>query len=171
MYSAIVNFTKGLIRSLKTIFYMENVGACNWGQKYKEEAYLLLRIVTGLVFFVHGYMKVFTMGIGNVAGFFAGVNIPLASLAAPLVSYGELLGGIALIVGVFTHWIAKLNVIIMLGAIFFVHLSKGYNAAEGGYEYALLILVVNIVIATMGAGKYSVDAWCKNRKPAVTAQV
>ncbi len=105
---------------------MENIGACNLGQKYKEEAYLLLRIVTGLVFLVHGYMKVFTTGIGNVAGFFAGVDIPLATVFAPLVSYGELLGGIALILGVFTHWIAKLNIIIMLGAIYFVHLEKGY---------------------------------------------
>jgi putative oxidoreductase len=150
---------------------MENVGACNWGQKYKEEAYLLLRIVTGIIFVVHGYDKVVTTGIGNVAGFFAGVNIPLPEISAFLVSYGELLGGIALILGVFTHWIAKLNVIIMLGAIFFVHLENGYSNAEKGYEYALLILVVNIVIATMGAGKYSVDAWCKNRKPATMPQV
>lgn len=150
---------------------MENIGACNWGQKFKEEAYLVLRVVTGIIFVVHGYDKVVTTGIGNVAGFFAGENIPLPEISAFLVSYGELLGGIALILGLFTHWIAKLNVIIMLGAIFFVHLAKGYNILEGGYEYALLILVVNIVIATTGAGKYSVDAWCKNRKPLVAPQV
>lgn len=150
---------------------METIGACSWGQKFKDEAYLLLRIVTGIVFVVHGYDKVVTKGIGSVAGFFNGVNIPLPEISAFLVSYGELFGGIALIVGIFTHWIAKLNVIIMLGAIFFVHLAKGYNILEGGYEYALLILVVNIVIATMGAGKYSVDAWCKNRKPGTSAQV
>lgn len=150
---------------------METIGACKLGQKFKEEAYLLLRIVTGLVFFVHGYTKVFTTGIGNVAGFFNGVGIPFPTLCAPLVAYGELLGGIALILGVFTHWIAKLNVIIMLGAIFFVHLAKGYNILEGGYEYALLILVVNIVIATTGAGKYSVDAWCKGWKSGTSPQV
>ena len=137
---------------------MDNtVGACNWGKQYRDEAYTLLRVITGLLFVVHGYQKVFQMGMEGVSGFFGNVGIPLANIAAPLVAYGEFLGGIALILGLFTHWVAKLNIIIMLGAIFFVHLENGY-AAQGGYEYQLLILVVNIFIATVGAGKSSLDA-------------
>lgn len=150
---------------------MENLGACASGQKFKDEAYLVLRVFTGLVFFMHGYMKVNTTGIGNVAGFFNGVGIPFPELMAPLVSYGELLGGIALIVGLFTHWIAKINILILLGAIYFVHLAHGFAVGENGYEYALLLLLVNIVIVTTGAGKYSVDAWCKGRKLTAPPQV
>jgi putative oxidoreductase len=134
-----------------------NVGACNWGQKYKNEAYVALRVVTGLVFLFHGYDKVFNTGIAGVTGFFTTLGIPMANVAAFLVSYGELLGGIALILGLFTHWVAKLNIIIMLGAIFFAHLANGYNIMNGGYEYQLMILVVNVFIATTGAGVCSLD--------------
>ena len=142
----------------------ETVGACSIGQKWQSEIYLALRVVTGLLFVYHGYAKVFVMGMDGVTGFFTNVGIPMASLMAVLVSYGELLGGIALILGLFTHWVAKLNVLIMLGAIYFVHLAKGYDSMAGGYEYQLMILVVCLYIAAMGAGKYSLDAKLRARK-------
>lgn len=135
---------------------MGNIGACSWGQKYHKEVYVILRVVTGLVFLFHGWAKV-TMGADATAGFFGSVGIPAAALMGFLVTWGEVLGGIALIVGAFTHWVAKLNMLIMLGAIYFVHLPNGYDNAAGGYEYALLLLVVNAFIATTGAGIYSID--------------
>ena len=145
---------------------MENVGACSIGQKYQKEAYVVLRVVTGLIFLYHGWGKV-AMGGDAVAGFFASVGIPAASLMALLVTWGEVLGGIALILGFGTHWVAKLNIIIMLGAIYFVHLANGYDAMNRGYEYQLLILVVNVFIATMGAGAYSIDAKRASMSPKV----
>lgn len=149
---------------------MQNIGACSIGQKWSKEIYLALRVVTGFVFLYHGHAKIFGAGgIEGVIGFFTQVGIPLPGLMAPLVSYGEFLGGIALILGLFTHWIAKLNVLIMLGAIFFVHLAKGYNVMEGGYEYQLLLLIVNLFIASTGAGIYSLDAKrMKSGTPALT---
>lgn len=132
-----------------------NIGACNWGQKYRNEAYVALRVMVGLIFAYHGYLKIFGQnGIDGVIEFFGNVGIPLANIAAPLVAYGELLGGIALILGLFTHWVAKLNIIIMLGAIYFVHFANGYL----DYEFQLLILIANLFIATTGAGLYSLDA-------------
>lgn len=142
---------------------MENIGACNIGQKYQSEVYLVLRVVTGFLFAYHGYAKVFDMGMDQVTGFFTNVGIPFASLMAVLVSYGELIGGIALILGLFTQWVAKLDVVIILGAIYFVHLAKGYNGMSGGYEYQLLILIVCLFIAATGAGKYSLDAKLFNK--------
>lgn len=136
---------------------------CHCADSWKEKTFLLLRITIGLAFFYHGYAKVFVMGMENVTGFFAGVGIPAASLMAYLVSYGELLGGLAIIIGLLTHWVAKANILIMLGAIFFVHFGVdggwlwGYGA-DGGYEYPLLLLVSSIYLMTMGSGKYSVDA-------------
>ena len=86
----------------------------------------------------------------------------MANVAAYLVSYGELIGGLMIIVGLLTHWVSKVNVVIMLGAIGFVHFGVeggwlwGYGA-PGGYEYALLLLVVSIFFVVNGSGKYSVD--------------
>ncbi len=137
---------------------MENVvGACNWGKKYREEVYTLFRIITGFLFLYHGYLKI-GMGQDAVTGFFTKVNIPMPEVMALLVTYGEIIAGIALIIGIYTHWAAKLAAVIILGAIYFVHLQNGYDGSKGGYEYQLLILGACLLIATTGAGKYSLDA-------------
>lgn len=135
---------------------------CHCADSYQEKAYLLLRVVIGLAFFYHGYMKVFVMGMAGVTGFFESAGIPAAALCAYLVSYGELLGGLAIMLGFMTHWVSKANILIMLGAIGFVHFGVpggwfwGYGA-DGGYEYALLLLVANVYLLTKGSGHYSVD--------------
>jgi putative oxidoreductase len=144
---------------------MKNFLSCACADKWRDEGYLVLRVVTGLAFFYHGYMKVFGMGMETVTGFFTNVGIPLAGLFAYLVSYGELLGGLALMLGFLSHWVAKANVLIMLGAIGFVHWGaeggwfNGYGA-DGGYEYQLLLLAVSIFFMVSGSGKYSLDARC-----------
>ena len=138
---------------------MSKLANCNCGHGMKDEAYALLRVVTGFSFLYHGWSKVFgEMGVGGFTGMLEGLGVPMASLVSYLVSYGELLGGIALILGVFTHWVSKIYIIIMLGAIFLVHLQNGYNVMAGGYEYQLLVLVVGVFFMTNGAGKYSLDA-------------
>ncbi len=145
---------------------MEKLMNCVCADKWRDEAYLILRVVTGLAFFYHGYGKVFGMGLDATAGFFANVGIPLAGLMAFLVAYGELLGGLALMLGFLTHWVAKANVLIMLGAIGFVHFGaeggwfNGYGA-DGGYEYPLLLLAVSMFFVASGSGKYSLDAKMK----------
>ncbi len=131
--------------------------SCACAEKCRAEAYAILRVVTGLMFFMHGYAK-FTMGTEAVTGFFGGIGVPLANIVAPIVIYGEMIGGVMLILGLFTHWVSKLNIIIILGAIYFVHLQNGYSGTDGGYEYPLLILAVSFLILTQGAGKYSLDA-------------
>lgn len=143
---------------------MKNFLSCACADKWRDEGFLILRVVTGLAFFYHGYAKVFSMGVSNVAPFFASVGIPASGLMAYLVSYGELLGGIALMLGFLTHWVAKANILIMLGAIGFVHWGVaggwfyGYGA-EGGYEYALILLASSIFFLVSGSGKYSLDAY------------
>jgi putative oxidoreductase len=140
---------------------MKNLLCCSCGDKYRDEAILILRVVTGLLFVYHGYVKIFVMGMMGTAGFFSKVGIPAPEAMAYLVAYGELLGGIALILGVLTHWVAKLNILIMLGAIYFVHLANGYDGSKGGYEYQLLILAVSIFFAAYGPGKYNLEKCIK----------
>jgi putative oxidoreductase len=136
---------------------------CSCASEWKDEAYLILRVVTGLAFFYHGYAKVFDQGLDQVTGFFVTKGIPMANILAPLVSYGELLGGLALMLGFLAHWVSKAFIVIMIGAIGFVHWGaaggwfNGYGA-PGGYEYALLLLAASIFFMVFGSGKYSVDA-------------
>ncbi len=141
---------------------MNKILNCVCADRWQNEGYLILRVVTGLAFFYHGYTKIFTMGVENVVGFFANFGIPFAGILAYLVAYGELLGGIALMLGFLTHWVAKINILIILGAIGFVHWGaqggwfNGYGA-DGGYEYQLLLLAASIFFLVSGSGKYSLD--------------
>lgn len=122
----------------------------NWAQ-------LITRVVIGLVFAAHGAQKLFDFGIPAITEGFASSGIPLPTFTAPLVTFVELLGGLALAAGAFTRIASILLAIDMLGAILFVHISSGFFLPTG-YEFALILLLISVGFALSGAGAYSVDA-------------
>lgn len=117
----------------------------------------VLRVVVGVVFLVHGYQKLFQTGIPGVTGFFTQIGAPLPQLAAPLISVLEFGGGLALILGLLTPVVAVLLAADMLGAMLLVHLPNGFNAADGGYEYVLILLGASLALALTGPGAYALD--------------
>lgn len=120
-------------------------------------AVTLVRIIVGIVFLVHGSQKLFVFGIHGVVGGFAQMGVPLPSISAPVVAFVEFLGGIALILGIFTRIAAILLAIDMCGAILFVHGKNGFFLPMG-FEYPLTLLVANIAIAIGGPGEYAVES-------------
>lgn len=131
-------------------------------------ALLLVRLVTGLVFVMHGGQKLFVYGIDGVTGSFTQMGIPMAGVAAIVVSFVEFLGGIALLLGAFTRWAAILLAIVMLVAIVQVHLPNGFFAGDNGFEFPLTLLVNNVALAIAGPGAYAVDrALAARRRKAV----
>jgi putative oxidoreductase len=120
-------------------------------------ALTLVRLVVGIVFVVHGAQKLFVFGLGGITGYFTQAGIPLPAIAAPVVTFVELLGGIALILGIFTRVAAILLAIDMAGAILFVH-GKGGFYLPAGFEYALTLLVANIALAIGGPGEYAIES-------------
>src|SRR2546428_11487022 len=88
------------------MFAQGNSWTANWGL-------VPLRLVVGLVFIVHGGQKLFVFGVGGAAGFMAKVGIPWPFLAAVVVIAGEILGGLALILGLGTRLAAALPAICM----------------------------------------------------------
>jgi len=120
---------------------------------------LLIRAATGVTFAAHGAQKVFVFGVGEVAKGFAGMGLPMAGVIAPMVAFGELLGGIALLAGFLTRIAGAGITIIMLGAMVHVHLKNGFFASGGGHEFVLVLGASAAGIALAGPGRYSVDAW------------
>ena len=112
-----------------------------------------LRLVVGLVFVVHGAQKLFVFGFGGAAGFMAKVGIPLPSVAAVVVTAVEILGGLALVLGLGTRVAAALLAFEMLVAILTVRLKMGF---VGGYEFELTLLAASLSLALLGAGPVSV---------------
>ncbi|MEK7176838.1 MAG: DoxX family protein [Patescibacteria group bacterium] len=139
---------------------------CNCFGKCRDWAPLVLRLALGTVFAWHGYDKIFTIGHEGVTGFLGSLGLPLPSLMAYILAYGEFIGGLLLIVGLFTHWAAKFGLIVALVAFFTVHVSNGFSIANGGYEFIMLIGAASLSLLITGAGKYSLDArWHKNSSP------
>lgn len=124
----------------------------------REWATLILRVVVGIVFAVHGWQKLFLMGFDGVAGFFGMINIPLPFIAAVVVTLLELLGGIALILGIGTRYVSALLVINMLVAMFIVHMPNGFFVSDNGYELVLTLAAGALYFALTGAGTLSLDA-------------
>jgi putative oxidoreductase len=120
-----------------------------------DQAALLLRVSMGVMFLAHGLLlKVMTFGISGTAGFFASIGYP-ASFAYIVIA-AEILGGIALILGVWVRLVSLLFLPIMIGATL-LHLPNGwvFSAPRGGWEFPAFWTVALLVQALLGAGAYA----------------
>jgi putative oxidoreductase len=116
----------------------------------------VLRIVTGVVFAMHGYQKFFGMGIGGVTGFFGSLGIPDPHFFAMVVSTVELVGGIALVLGLLTRFVAIPLIIDMMTAIVLVHAKNGFFVPRG-VELVLMLMTSCIALVLAGPGAVSID--------------
>lgn len=126
-------------------------------QIFMNAALLFLRIATSVVFLYHGSSILF--GVFDGPGpekFAAFLHVPV--IVGYLVGAGQFFGAIAILLGVFTRIAAACIVVIMLGAIFLVHVSHGFDIAHGGFEYAFTELVIAMALVFTGPGAFSVAA-------------
>lgn len=123
----------------------------------------VLRVVTGLIFLIHGWQKITMFGLAGFTGFLTQLGVPAASLAAVVVIAVELLGGLALILGLGTRYVALPLAINILVALLTVHLPAGFFASEGGYEFVLLLLVACVALALSGGGALALDTIVRGR--------
>lgn len=124
--------------------------------KNKEIGQLILRVILGMTFFIHGLDK-FQGGISNTVGFFDSLGIP-GFLAYP-VAIIELVGGIALVLGIGTKVIGLLFALIMIGAIFTAKLPLGFlgNGQMAGYELDLVLMAMSIYFVFAEKAALSLD--------------
>ena len=117
-------------------------------------ALLVLRIASAMAFFYHGSAILFgAFGGPGPAGFAGFMHMPV--IVGYLVGLAQLAGGLAMLTGVFIRVGSVCLIIVMLGAIFLVHLPHGFDIGHGGIEYALTQLLVAFALFLTGPGAYS----------------
>ena len=115
----------------------------------------LLRVSLGIVYVMHAYLALVINGPAGMIAYNVKAGIPLPEVATWYLILAHGLGGILLVLGIYTRWAALANVPVMLGAIVFVHLKNGFWAHQQGYEYVLVLLVATVATAMIGGGALS----------------
>ncbi|MEN4928236.1 DoxX family protein [Erwinia billingiae] len=118
-------------------------------------AALLMRLSLGILFLAHFGLKFFVFTPAGTAKFFASLGLPggLAYLTMAI----ELIGAIALILGIYTRIVAVVLIPVLLGAIVTVHGPAGFffTNPNGGWEFPAFWIVGLIVLALTGDGKFA----------------
>jgi putative oxidoreductase len=113
----------------------------------------LLRVSLGLMYLAHSVvLKLFTFGLAGTTGYFESIGLPgwldYATFAA------EAAGGVMLILGIYSRWVALALIPALLGAIIWAHGANGwvFTAPNGGWEYPLYLIVLSVAQFLLGDG-------------------
>ncbi|MBC7964125.1 MAG: DoxX family protein [Steroidobacteraceae bacterium] len=117
---------------------------------FNSHCYALMRIVAGFLFLWHGAQKLF----GFPAAMPADVPALITYIAGPI----ELIGGILIMIGLFTNWAAFLASGLMAAAYWMGHGTKALLPIQNHGELAVLYCFIFLFISTQGSGIWSVDA-------------
>ncbi len=136
---------------------------------------VLLRLIVGYGFLMHGYAKL-ARGPESFAGVLTTLGVPMPFVLAWLTTLVELIGGFAVLVGAFVPIAAVPMAIVLLTALFTVHLPYGFFSVKlvevnqsgirfgtVGYEIILLYLAGLGALVLGGPGAFSVDRWRAGR--------
>ena len=107
----------------------------------------VLRASLGLMYPAHSVvLKYFTYTLAGTAQYFASIGLP--ETLAYVVFAAEAIGGVLLVLGVQTRWVALGLIPVLLGATW-AHIGNGwvFSSANGGWEYPLYLMVISIVVA------------------------
>jgi putative oxidoreductase len=116
---------------------------------YSSQTYALLRIVSGLLFAIHGSQKLLSWPLEASAGSPWFVTY----IAGPI----ELIGGLLILVGLFTTWAAFISSGLMAVAYWMVHGMNALLPQENHGELAILYCFVFLLISAKGSGIWSID--------------
>lgn len=129
-------------------------------------AALFLRIALGVMFLAHGLTKLLVFTPAGTAQFFESIGFP--GFVGYLTILFEVGGGVALLLGFITRYIAILAVIQMI-VITHLHFANGWGFANqgGGWEYPAFMGLTALALAILGDGRFSLMSKVKQICPVV----
>ena len=127
--------------------------------RYSDQTYAMLRIVAGFLFLCHGAQKILGL-LGGVDG--DGATVGLVSRGGVSGTI-ELVGGLAILLGIGTSWAAFLASGLMAFAYFLVHQPQGLLPIQNRGELAALYAFLFLYIASKGSGIWSLESVLRKR--------
>jgi putative oxidoreductase len=117
-----------------------------------DVAALLLRLSLAIMFFAHAWLKIRVFTIPGTVKYFESLGVP--GFLAYLTIAAELGGGLLLLFGIGTRWVALALIPLILGTIVLVHGRNGwlFTNKDGGWEYPAFWIVGLLVLAALGDG-------------------
>lgn len=147
-------------------------------KNYQDWAQLFLRLVIGYGFIAHGWVKL-SRGPAGFEKLLAFIGVPFPHISSWIVPLIELLGGLALLLGLFVRITAIPLILTMLVAMFTIQINYGFSSVKTigltpqgplfgppGYEINLVYIAGLISLIFSGAGIFSVDAFISKRRSA-----
>lgn len=124
----------------------------NWLNTHRDHAYSMIRIFLGIALFVRGIIMFSNpSAITSLAG---GQNLYFWH---SVIMVAHIVGGILLAIGYQTRFAALLQLPILIGAVFFVHLGQGLVAEGQSLELSVLVMFLLVVYLLFGAGLFALD--------------
>jgi putative oxidoreductase len=137
-----------------------------WGDVHRAKWLDIVRIALGLLIFFKGIALISNNAASqdlilqnNVFGF-TGM---LASLIIHIVAFAHLVGGIFITIGLLTRFAVVIQIPILLGAIFFVNLAKGFTMLNSELWLSVIVLLLLVLFWIVGSGPLSVDENMKRK--------
>jgi putative oxidoreductase len=132
-------------------------GLAGFYESWRDIAFTLVRVTIGYIFFMHGWGKITGAGVAGVTTYMGNQGLEPATAFALAAMFLEVVGGICIIIGLFTRFFAAAMAIELAIAFLVVHFKAGFPVGKGGFEYVLLLGIVMFAIAIRGGGPYSAD--------------
>lgn len=114
----------------------------------------LTRLSLGAVLLAHGLLKLLVFTVPGTVAFFASLGLP--AIAAYLTIFAEVVGGAAILAGLYTRLAAILSLPVLIGSLW-VHLGNGwlFSAEGGGWEFPALLVALAVAVAIQGGGAFA----------------
>ena len=127
----------------------------------KDFGATILRVIVGITYVMHAYLSLVVFTPTGTADSMKAAGLPAPVLMAWIVIVVHSLGGIMLVVGLWTRVGAAANAVIMLGAVLKVHLPQGFftkviGGQPAGYEFPLLLLGASVALILTGGGALTI---------------
>jgi putative oxidoreductase len=119
---------------------------------------LVARVGLGVIMVAHAKVEYdFGGSLAGVGKLFAEAGVPLATLTGPANVLFELVGGMAMILGVAVRIVGVLMALNMAGAWIFVHTSGLFAMDHNGPELVIALSLLSLVLAVTGSGRFGLD--------------